>query len=262
MTGFLPPDDWNQFKDLSRKNGTMIEEVMRSFYQEILNKNDSAIDGGAHLGYHTFPLAEVVTDGTVYAVEADETTFARLLTLREKRKLNNIKAIRAALQNDPNKKSGTFLSSPTHPGRSGLNPIWIGRKNDVEYEDQARTPLTTIDKLGATNVAFIKLDLEGSEFRALRGADETIRRDRPVIVCEHSNSQPTNEGFTAQEWLDYFKDRSYTAYSPNGEKLTADEFFPYWYVWILPDENKNEHLTALKNSLTARHNMSDRSLPI
>ena len=34
------------------------------------------------------------------------------------------------------------------------------------------------------SVTFIKLDVEGHELPALRGAEQTIRRDRPVLLVE------------------------------------------------------------------------------
>ncbi|WP_075220854.1 FkbM family methyltransferase [Acuticoccus yangtzensis] len=45
-------------------------------------------------------------------------------------------------------------------------------------------PARPIDSLGATDVAFLKLDVEGYEERALLGAKETIMRDRPIIMME------------------------------------------------------------------------------
>jgi FkbM family methyltransferase len=45
-------------------------------------------------------------------------------------------------------------------------------------------PRITLDSLDLTDVRFIKLDIEGHELPALRGAAETIQRDRPVLLIE------------------------------------------------------------------------------
>jgi FkbM family methyltransferase len=42
----------------------------------------------------------------------------------------------------------------------------------------------TIDSLQLTGVRFIKMDIEGHEAAALRGAEHTIRRDSPVLLLE------------------------------------------------------------------------------
>ncbi|PZF86791.1 FkbM family methyltransferase [Micromonospora deserti] len=42
----------------------------------------------------------------------------------------------------------------------------------------------TLDSLGLTDVRFVKLDIEGHELPALRGAAETVQRDRPVLLIE------------------------------------------------------------------------------
>jgi FkbM family methyltransferase len=41
-----------------------------------------------------------------------------------------------------------------------------------------------IDDLGLTDVRFVKMDIEGHEAAALRGAEKTIRRDWPVLLLE------------------------------------------------------------------------------
>ncbi len=42
----------------------------------------------------------------------------------------------------------------------------------------------TIDSLGLTDVRFVKMDIEGHEAAALRGAEQTIRRDSPLLLVE------------------------------------------------------------------------------
>lgn len=42
----------------------------------------------------------------------------------------------------------------------------------------------TIDSLGLDDVRFIKMDVEGHEAAALRGAEQTIKRDSPLLLLE------------------------------------------------------------------------------
>ena len=42
----------------------------------------------------------------------------------------------------------------------------------------------TLDELGLDDVRFVKLDVEGHELPALRGAERTVRRDRPLLLVE------------------------------------------------------------------------------
>lgn len=63
-------------------------------------------------------------------------------------------------------------------------------------------PCTTIDTLGLSP-GFIKLDLEGFDYQGLLGAQETIKKSRPVICVEtkdykHSKIQDflTERGYT------------------------------------------------------------------
>jgi FkbM family methyltransferase len=42
----------------------------------------------------------------------------------------------------------------------------------------------TVDGLELTDVRFVKLDVEGHEMPALRGAEATVRRDRPLLLVE------------------------------------------------------------------------------
>ena len=50
-------------------------------------------------------------------------------------------------------------------------------------DDTVTVPITTVDHvIGEERVGFIKMDIEGAEFDALRGAEAVIVRDRPLLA--------------------------------------------------------------------------------
>lgn len=70
---------WQEFITAARSDGSLIEALIRDFYaNELLGPGDQAVDGGAHSGLHTLPLADVLTMGSVVAVDANEILVGRL----------------------------------------------------------------------------------------------------------------------------------------------------------------------------------------
>lgn len=49
---------------------------------------------------------------------------------------------------------------------------------------QGNTEIRRLDSLNLNNVDYIKIDCEGYEYRVLQGAEQTIRRCRPIVVIE------------------------------------------------------------------------------
>ena len=79
------------------------------------------------------------------------------------------------------------------------------------------TEITKLDSLNLDNVDYIKIDCEGYEYRVLRGAEQTIKRCRPVVVIEQKPHDAYSRDYgqfaaigLLQEWgmvkLDQVKD--------------------------------------------------------
>jgi FkbM family methyltransferase len=79
--------------------------------------------------------------------------------------------------------------------RAGTARLWLppGGRGDRGVSSLVRrsvhgsvrdVPCVSLDELGLTDVTFIKIDVDGSELAVLRGARQTLRRDRPALLVE------------------------------------------------------------------------------
>jgi hypothetical protein len=65
---------------------------------------------------------------------------------------------------------------------------------------------------------FIKLDVEGGELAALRGADATVKRLRPTLVVEVSDAQLLALGDSARKLDRWLVDHGYDAFVITGDR--------------------------------------------
>ena len=83
--------------------GDLFERIIESLYSKVVRPGDTAIDGGAHTGRHTIPLAHLVgTGGTVLAFEPLPSAAQQLQQLLARCGLDEIVQLRtAALAREP-----------------------------------------------------------------------------------------------------------------------------------------------------------------
>ena len=157
--------------------GTYEPAVIRAIQQHVL-LGWTVLDLGAHIGYYTLLLAELVgPEGKVMAFEASPEIFA---VLKENVHLNECSNV--VLENRAVAASSRRLAlrrNDAYP-LSATSSILSGR---VAVEVEA----VALDQLlgsGFDRVAFIKMDVEGAEAEALQGMRELLRRDHPLLLIE------------------------------------------------------------------------------
>jgi FkbM family methyltransferase len=69
----------------------------------------------------------------------------------------------------------TMVITEGNTGHSHIDPNKVG-EGDVQ--------VIRLDHLNLEHVDYIKIDCEGYEYKVIRGAEQTIRRCRPIIVLE------------------------------------------------------------------------------
>lgn len=152
-----------------------------------------ALDCGANVGVHAISWArEIFPDGQVVAIEAQERVFYALAGNLLLNNVHNARAIWAAVGEAPGRltvpvpdylKRGSFGSFSLQAGKS----FDVGAALD-ESSATMTVSVVRIDDLGLPRADFVKLDVEGMEIQALRGAQATIEAWKPVLLVEHIKS--------------------------------------------------------------------------
>jgi FkbM family methyltransferase len=145
-----------------------------------------AIDIGANVGIFTIPLARAVgTDGAVWAFEPLPENVDRLRANVRDNELTNVRVVAAAASDTDGALSFQVAGDSAYGSTREVFSDWrTGRSLTV--------PGVRLDSewraCGMPHVSVIKIDVEGAELAALRGAQAVIRRCRPVLLVEAANS--------------------------------------------------------------------------
>jgi hypothetical protein len=71
-------------------------------------------------------------------------------------------------------------------------------------------PTLTLDEMSLPRVDVIKVDVEGAEYRVLKGGTQLLTRDRPAIVCEFSVEMTERvSGVRAPDFLEWIEAMGY-----------------------------------------------------
>lgn len=155
----------------------------------LVGPGDVAIDGGAHLGFYALHLAQRVGPaGSVQAFEPHPETRALLLSsARSNAFLGNLSVCGAALGDQS--RPGVLRT----PRRRSAHAHAALDRHDAPVSRAERlipVDVVALDEIDiAARVALIKLDIEGAELLAIRGALDLIRRDRPAILCDLGDAE-------------------------------------------------------------------------
>jgi FkbM family methyltransferase len=180
----------------------------------------TVIDVGAHVGiYSLLASAKVGLNGKVVAIEPSPAN-ARLL--RQHLSFNqsrNVEVIEAAVADKPGQITFNYRPIATDPASFA---------NSMAYDisgESANVQVRTLDDI-CSNIspAVIKIDVEGAELLALRGAKEILVKNRPaVIVAVHPEPMRTL-GTTPLQLVSYMNDLGYIGLRVDGSAVTDPGF--------------------------------------
>lgn len=163
------------------KTGRIWEPHIHLVFEKYLDTNSVVIEGGCHIGAHSVKLSKL--SKRVLYFEPLPPSYNLLV---ENLRINGCNNFVAHQQGLAERKSfGKFSWITTgNVGASGLCENPMGELHRVPEDENFDVKLTSIDDLNLDQLDFIKLDVEGYEIKAIKGAIETINKFRPTILLE------------------------------------------------------------------------------
>ncbi|CAN1553515.1 fkbM_fam, methyltransferase, FkbM family [Caulobacteraceae bacterium] len=195
---------------------------LRPVFRPYIPDDAVVLDVGAHAGQFARLFAGMAPRGRVWSFEPSEYARSVMNLSSAIRRIPNIELVPFGLSDAPGE---LVLHTPVKKaGGLGFGAAHLGADGGSRQTVEQTVLLTTLDAFvadkGLSRVDFIKADIEGWEMHALRGAERTLERFRPVLFLEVSDAHLTRAGESAVALFRWLEARGYRAHSvPDGRPV-------------------------------------------
>ncbi|MGE0760847.1 MAG: FkbM family methyltransferase [Pirellulaceae bacterium] len=191
------------------------------FVCDVVQSGQNVVDIGAHKGAYTYWLSRAVGPaGHVYAFEPQPQLAQYLRGFAARRGHRHVAICPVALSDSARRQQ---LSIPKYTGWATLEPC--ADETDCHHIDvQVATLDEHLASIGAARpIAFIKCDVELHEAAVLRGSQQVLAADSPMLLVE---SRPVSQLPAAENpTFQYLNDLGYAGYFfAGGELIPLAEF--------------------------------------
>lgn len=200
------------------------EDILEKVYSNIIFPGDCVIDIGAHSGRHCKPMAALAgRNGKVIAFEPNPAARDWLMdNVFDGIQNGSVVIMPYAISNVSKKMD--FILANERPEESGLKKR---KYNGPTTTKKIEVDVITLDSALRNETGspvFIKIDVEGAEFDALKGARDTISSFKPIIAFEFGQASYESYNVDPGDVYDYFDSLGYRLYSILGAPLKKESF--------------------------------------
>jgi FkbM family methyltransferase len=198
------------------------EREVLALLKRVLKPSMTVMDIGAHIGYIAAIAAALVgAGGEVHAFEPNPRSYPYLV--QNLNPFSHAYAHQMAISDTQGTLPFYLGGNPAEDGWGTLLEGCAFEPRDGERVMQVE--VTSIDAFVSRYIArpidLIKIDIEGNELHALRGALQTIDRDHPVIIAELNAWCLARDGVTPVDVFQFLKDQGYLVRRLDSENIYA-----------------------------------------
>ena len=194
--------------------GKVYDDEIVDFVNSKIKPHSTVIDAGACFGQMSLIFAKKAAG--VYSFEANSDVYEIFLKNIKDNDAKNIYPFNCAVWDNDGQTVYVGWTDLKITRNYGGGQIRFAEQESEKLAIQTKT----IDSLGLDNVSVIKTDIQGSDLKALRGAIETIKLCRPVLVFEYADIAAPLYG---DPWKDYLKFLDSVGYKL-GKEITKINF--------------------------------------
>lgn len=195
-------------------NGIFEKDELDTLFSWIRDSNfnvseTTALDIGANIGNHSLYFSDYFSK--VICLEPNPRTFSLLKFNTE---LNErIQCLNIGLSDS--EETLTLYCPAYNAGQASMTPITSENIKEYNVKVMPLDSLHIADKIG-----FIKIDVEGHEYKVLSGARETILANKPIIVFEQHKNEIVNGSSKVIELLRSYGYQNFASISQREEKYS------------------------------------------
>ena len=163
-------------------------EIVESFQDLYTDQPGFMLDIGCNIGSWTVPLAQRYPQNKIMAFDCQARMIQCLDQTIKLHGFDNVQTRYCAVSDHctTQTKSEIDYTWGVNFGAYEFEPPYQNSDYNGKVSNvSCQVPVLTIDSLDLNRVIFMKLDIEGMEYKALQGSANTIQRDRPFIAFEH-----------------------------------------------------------------------------
>ncbi|MBS1607961.1 MAG: FkbM family methyltransferase [Bacteroidetes bacterium] len=212
-------------------HGVYESELTKYFLNNV--KEDSVfVDVGANFGYYSCLMAKRINGskgGRVFSFEANINAF---VLLQKNMMANWVDQGAVSLNHIAISDKEEEVSFKSYKYRFGGSQFYTTAEDEqlINTMEVLKVKTKTLDSYLANHrVDFIKIDVEGAEFKVLRGAEGIIRNNPSVkILLEWDNGQFSGQGVNISDLVNFLRTRNLKPSKLNWEDgSTSDTSYDY-----------------------------------
>ena len=194
-------------------NFSAYEKGEFNILSSFLKDGMTMLDIGANIGWFSLQLANRFPNADILSFEPLPTAYELLVRNVLLNKFDNVRTYNSGFMD----KAGV-IPFYVFSGQ-GTNASTVNLMEVEEGTKQINCQVYKLDEFIRKPVDFIKCDVEGAEMSVFKGAEEILRRDKPIIYTEVCKDWAEKFDWDLNDLAKYLHDLGYTGFVVRNGKL-------------------------------------------